>query len=86
MSNTSSKLYETLDGKRFTAATSTELIEQLRQDSFAEAPDLISFMADVSKRCYEYRSCNIRIDTHDHFVEDLLQHEFLKIIPSTNTN
>lgn len=70
-----------LDGKTFNASSPTNLIEQMRFDSkFSTGNDLNEFMLNVSQNSYEYNNSNIRTNTHENFVEDLIKEEFVKIV------
>ena len=70
-----------LDGKTFNASSPTNLIEQMRFDSkFATGKDVNEFMLNVSQNSYEYNNSNIRTNTHENFVEDLIKEEFVKIV------
>ena len=76
-----SKKYQMLDGKTFNASSPTNLIEQMRFDSkFSTGNDLNEFMLNVSQNSYEYNNSNIRTNTHENFVEDLIKEEFVKIV------
>lgn len=69
--------YKTLDGKIVEANSDKQLIEKLREDSFTESTDLKDFMVQTSRRCYEYDKSNIRIDTHENFINDMIKGGFL---------
>lgn len=81
INQTNSKKYQMLDGKIFTATSTTDLIEQMRDDSkFAPGKDLNEFMLNVSQSSYEYNNSNIRTNTHRNFVDDLKKGGFVKIV------
>lgn len=79
-SATSSKKYQMLDGKIFTATSVTDLIEQMRADSLQPSEDLNDFMLNVSQNSYEYNHSNIRTNSHENFVKDLIKGGFVKIL------
>lgn len=73
--------YKTLDGKIFEADSDIELIQKMRADSRTASVDLKDFMALTSRRCYFQSGHNIRTDTHQIFVKDLVQHGFISQMP-----
>lgn len=69
--------YTTLDGYVLTGETYGELVDKMRQDSKTESDTRIGFMVQVSKRCYEYNESNVRTDTDENFILDLVVSGFL---------
>jgi hypothetical protein len=80
MENQSITTYQMLDGKIFEATSVTDLIEQMRTDSFQSSKDLKDFMVNVSVNSYEYNHSNIRTNSHQNFVNDLIKGGFVKTL------
>jgi hypothetical protein len=81
MSNTNEIKYKMLDGKIFKASSPTNLVNQMREDSmFGAGKDLNDFMVNVSVSSYEYNHSNIRTDTHENFIADLMAGGFIEIV------
>ncbi len=72
--------YQTKDGKIFTATDKANFIQQLRADSKTDSEDETDFMVQVSFRCYQYSHANIRTDSHQNFIQDLIDNEFIYFI------
>ena len=53
----------------------------MREDSmFGSGKDLNDFMVNVSVSSYEYNHSNVRTDTHENFITDLMAGGFIEII------
>ena len=70
--------YKTLDGKIFNAISSTNLINQMRAESLTPGTNIKDFMGIVSQSSYEYNHSNIRTNTHENFVQDLIKAKLIK--------
>jgi hypothetical protein len=70
--------YQTLDGKIFNAISPTDLINQMRTESLKPGTDIKDFMGIVSQSSYEYNHSNIRTNTHENFVQDLIKAKLIK--------
>ncbi|MGI4873364.1 MAG: hypothetical protein ACRYFX_19575 [Janthinobacterium lividum] len=75
--------YEVLGGEPLEAATPLEVAQALRQQAMAWAPSVSieDFMEGMAHRAEQYRGHPIRTDSVDHFVADLVQHDFLTPVP-----
>ena len=69
--------YTTLDGYLLTGDSYGELIDKMRQDSKTESDSRTGFMVQVSKRSWEYNESNVRTDTDENFIVDLIAGGFL---------
>jgi hypothetical protein len=71
--------YELLGGGHVEAASSLGLVEALRQDSQAWAPTvgIEDFMEEYAARCKMQNGSLVRIDTMEHFIDDLVAGGFL---------
>lgn len=69
---TSQTKYQMRDGKVFTASSATDLVEQMRAASYQASKDVQEFMGNVSENSYYYNHSNIRTDSPENFVEDLI--------------
>ncbi len=72
--------YKAIDGKIFEAETPQQLIEAMRNDSFSPGKNTRDFMLNVSESSYHFDNSNIRINTPENFVQDLLKNGFLEEI------
>jgi hypothetical protein len=66
------------DGRVYEAATAAELIERLRALSFLEHGDAADFMAQMSANCAAWDGSDVRADSAESFVEDLIATGFLQ--------
>lgn len=80
MKNNNETKYQMLDGKIFTASSPTNLIEQMRADSFSPGNDLNDFMLNISQSSYEYNHSNVRTNSHENFITDLIKGRLVKIV------
>lgn len=79
-STTLSTKYQMLDGKIFNATSNINLIEQMRADSLNPGTNLKDYMGLVSQSSYEYNHSNIRTNTHENFIKDLIGGGLIQII------
>ena len=69
------------DGSSMEAATPLELVRKLRDSGkFTRDEMLDEYMEGFAKRQFEYSGAEIRTDTTDNFVADLLRIGFLTLI------
>jgi hypothetical protein len=66
------------DGRLYEAATATELVDQLRALSFLEHGDAADFMAQMSANCAAWDGSDVRADSAETFVDDLVSCGFLQ--------
>lgn len=74
--------YQMLDGKIFNASSNINLIEQMRADSLNPGANLKDYMGIVSQNSYEYNNSNIRTNTDENFIDDLITGGFIKKLES----
>jgi hypothetical protein len=66
------------DGRVYEAATAAELIERLRALSFMEHGDAADFMAQMAANCAAWDGSDVRADSAETFVDDLVSCGFLE--------
>lgn len=72
--------YRTMDGKVFRADSPEGLAEQLRQSQFVPPPDLTTWMAGSADRAHLYNGAEIRTDTVENHIADLIEAGFLEVL------
>jgi hypothetical protein len=65
------------DGRVYEAATAADLVERLRDLSFMEHGDAANFMAQMSANCAAWDGSDVRADSAEAFIEDLIAAGFL---------
>ncbi|WP_276496703.1 hypothetical protein [Pontibacter litorisediminis] len=71
------KTYEFLGGGQAKAASHLELANNMRGQSFTPSDSLEEFMEDTAKRCKTFSGVDIRTDSADHFIDDLITHGYV---------
>ncbi len=66
------------DGRIYEAATAAELVDRLRALSFMEHGDAADFMAKMAANCAAWDGSDVRADSAETFVEDLVSIGFLE--------
>jgi hypothetical protein len=66
------------DGRVYDAATAAELVDRLRALSFLEHADAADFMAQMAANCAAWDGSDVRADSAESFVEDLIATGFLQ--------
>lgn len=67
-----------VDGEHITVATASELVKIMHANSRTPAADDEAYMMDVSDRTVLQDGGKIRTNTPEQFVNDLVQHGFIK--------
>ncbi len=71
------KKYEFLGGGQIEAASNLDLVWEMRNTSHTESTDLQDFMEQTARRCRIQRGSEIRTDSVDSFVADLIAEGFV---------
>jgi hypothetical protein len=66
------KTYRTLDGALFTAESYAELAAHLWRSQFDPPPNLQDWMTGSAERARLWNGAQVRTDTPEHHIEDLL--------------
>ena len=66
------------DGRVYEAATAADLVDRLRALSFLEHADAADFMAKMAANCAAWDGSDVRADSAEAFVEDLIAAGFLQ--------
>jgi hypothetical protein len=66
------------DGRIYEAATAADLVDRLRALSFLEHGDAADFMAQMAANCAAWDGSDVRADSAETFVEDLIGCGFLE--------
>jgi hypothetical protein len=66
------------DGRVYEAATAADLVDRLRALSFLEHGDAADFMAQMAASCAAWDGSDVRADTPEAFVGDLIRCGFLE--------
>lgn len=76
--------YELLGGGQVEASSALALVLELRKDSQEWAPTVgvEDFMEEYAKRCKMQNGTVVRIDTMQHFIDDLVAGGFLTPVSS----
>jgi len=72
------KNYEIYGGGNIEAASHFDLALAMRRTSHTPTDSLQEFMEQTAYRCKIQRGSEIRTDTVDHFVEDLISNGFIR--------
>jgi len=72
--------YRSLDGKVFTAGSYRELAEEYWQSQFDPPPTIEEWMAGSAKRARIWNEAEIRTDTVEHHIEDLIANGFIEVV------
>lgn len=67
-----------INGEIFEATGSKDLVGQMRQSSFTVESSLEAFMVAAAARAAEQSGSEVRSDTADHFVADLIKIGLIK--------
>jgi len=78
------EIYVLADGEKVLAGSPEELLEHMRSGSFDETKDLADYMFKFSERCLLSMHVVVRIDTPEHFVEDLKRHGMIQDVLQAN--
>ncbi|WP_266206262.1 hypothetical protein [Pontibacter kalidii] len=71
------KTYEFLGGGQIQAASNLDLVWEMRNTSHTESADLEEFMAQTARRCKLQNGSDIRTESVDIFVADLIEAGFV---------
>ncbi len=66
------------DGRVYEATTAAELVDRLRALSFLEHGDAADFMAKMAANCAAWDGSDVRADSAETFVDDLVSCGFLQ--------
>ncbi|MGB1204418.1 MAG: hypothetical protein ACPG5B_02160 [Chitinophagales bacterium] len=71
------KSYRLQDGDTISGRTDKEVIEDLRYGSFNKASSLEAYIKETAHACKLQNGSIIRIDSHKHFISDLVTNNFI---------
>lgn len=72
--------YRTIDGAKFTADSYQDLAEQLWQSQFIPPPTLQEWMKGSAHRAKMWNGSELRTDTVEHHIEDMLAAELIEAL------
>ena len=74
-------IYLFIGGGCVTADSADMFVEKMRDMSlFCKVLDIDQYMTDVASRCLLYSKSNIRTDSKQHFLQDLIDNDFVEVI------
>lgn len=73
--------YRSLDGKTFEAESPEDLARSLWQTKFMPEPSLEEWMQGSAERARIYNGSELRMDTVEHHIQDLIAAGFLTPVP-----
>lgn len=73
-------VYQMPDGKFIRASNYKELVRRMRNSSYAYGNNTEEWMQNFSDRVVRLTEIDIRTDTVDHFVEDLLSFDIIRVV------
>lgn len=73
--------YQIANDQTYEAQDATELVGKMHAAAFTEAADDKAYMLDVAERMQKQNGVVVRTTSHTEFVEDLVKHGFVKVMP-----